>query len=471
MVHFYNSLSRALEAFKPASDERVTYYSCGPTVYNYAHIGNLRAYLFNDIVKRYLEFRGYSVHHVMNITDVDDKTIRDSQKAGKTLREFTDFYLAEFLEDLKTLNIILPEKMPRATDEIDGMIEMIGKLLESGHAYQAENGDVYFKVSSFPNYGELVQLNPETLKANAGQRLNAADEYEKENAQDFALWKAHSAADGDNYWESPFGRGRPGWHLECSVMSTKYLGQPIDIHSGGVDLKFPHHTNEIAQSECCGAAPFVRYWLHNEHLIVNGKKMAKSAGNFFTLRDLLERGHDPRSIRYELLLKTHYRQQLDFREDDLSGNTKLIQRFDDCYEKLSESAPAETPLREEWNQFCRGIESEFCAAMDDDLNISVAMAAVMKFIKEVNKSAQELTAGDRQLGRELLKSIDSVFGLGIGEQVKELPDEEIQALIDEREEARKSKNFARADEIRDHLAGLGVILKDTASGVRFTRKP
>ena len=465
-IRFFNSLTRKVEDFVPLEEGVAKVYSCGPTVYNYAHIGNLRAFLFSDLLKRYLRFRGYEVDHVMNITDVDDKTIRDSIAAGKSLEEFTDFYFAEFLKDLETLGIDKAARMPRATEEIEGMVEMIQQLLDKGHAYRLENGDVYFKVESFPTYGELVQLDPSALKANAGGRLNVSDEYEKENVQDFALWKAHTEGDGDVFWESPFGKGRPGWHLECSVMSTKYLGQPFDIHTGGVDLKFPHHTNEIAQSECCADGKFVRYWLHNEHLMVNGKKMSKSEGNFYTLRDLLEKGYDSRAIRLELL-KTHYRQQLDFREDNLAANMKTIQRLDECRASLEEKTSLEDDMKG-WEEICSSARESFIASMDEDLNISEGLAVILGFVKEVNKNLPKLSTKDRKRALKLMDDFDTVLGLH-KEQDSEILDEEIEALIAERMEARKNKDFGRADEIRDELLAKGIELKDTPDGVKFRR--
>jgi cysteinyl-tRNA synthetase len=470
-IRFYNSLTRKVEEFVPLEEGVVKLYSCGPTVYNYAHIGNLRAYVFNDLLKRYLRYRGYAVNHVMNITDVDDKTIRDSQKAGKSLKEFTDFYLAEFLKDLKALQIEPVDTMPRATEEIDGMIQMIQELLSRGHAYQAENGDVYFKVSSFSRYGELVQLDASTLKANADGRLQSADEYTKENAQDFALWKAYSGGDGEVSWESPFGAGRPGWHLECSVMSTKYLGQPFDIHTGGVDLKFPHHTNEIAQSECCCDETFVRYWMHNEHLLVNGKKMSKSEGNFYTLRDLIEKGYDLRAIRFELL-KTHYRHQLDFREENLASDKKLVERIDEAFSVLekiiSDASRAEESL-DGWSERCKESIRAFTDAMDDDLNISAALAEVLALVKDVNREKDHLGIQDASDALAVLRGYEEVLGVvgeGSAKEAGGALDVEIQALIDERNAARKEKNFARADEIRDLLLARGIELKDTPEGTK-----
>ena len=297
MLKFYNTLGRKKQEFKPIKKGEVTMYTCGPTVYSYVHLGNLRAMVFYDLVRRYFKYKGYKLKHVMNITDVDDKTIRDSQKEGKSLKEFTEFYTKSFLDDLKTLNIEIAEVIPKATEEISGMVELIEILLDKGIAYKVDNGDIYFSIAKFKDYGKLALINPDKLKKNADGRLNNADEYDKEDARDFALWKSYDEKDGDVFWETSIGKGRPGWHIECSVMSAKYLGQPFDIHMGGVDLIFPHHTNEIAQSESAYDKKFCNYWMHNEHLIVNGEKMSKSLGNFYTLRDLLDKGYDSKAIK------------------------------------------------------------------------------------------------------------------------------------------------------------------------------
>lgn len=465
-LSFYNSLSRKLEEFKPIEAGTVRMYSCGPTVYNYVHIGNLRAYVFNDLLKRYLKFSGYSVKHTMNITDVDDKTIRDSQKEGRKLTEFTQFYTEAFLEDLKTLFIEAPDDLPHATQEIDEMVSMIKALIEKGHAYQSDNGDVYFKISSFDDYGELANLKKANLKANAGGRLNAADEYSKENANDFALWKGYTKGDGDVFWDTDLGKGRPGWHIECSAMSTKYLGKSFDIHTGGVDLLFPHHTNEIAQSECAHGANFVNYWLHNEHLIVNGRKMSKSLGNFYTLRDLLEKGHKPVAIRYELL-KTHYRQRLDFQEDNLASNLSTVEKFTDFIDRLTDVSSDATWLA--LDERLAGAEMSFKQSMDNDLNISGGLAAIFEFMNDINRNFNKLGKEDAHKVIALMKRFDTVLGVMQSSESKSL-DAEVEALIKERAEARKAKDFARSDQIRDDLLARGIELIDTPQGTKWKKR-
>ena len=334
-ITFYNSLTKKAEPFVPLNAGEVKMYSCGPTIYNYSHIGNFRAFVFYDLLVRYLRFRGFDVTHVMNLTDVDDKTIKGSMAKGQSLTDYTSFYEKEFLKDMQTLNMNRPNIIPKATEEIDAMVELISKLLEKGHAYKNDKGDIYFKISSFPEYGEMADIDKRSLKENADNRLNSADEYGKDNVFDFALWKAWDENDGDVYWETKIGKGRPGWHIECSAMSAKYLGQPFDIHTGGIDLIFPHHTNEIAQSECACGVKFCNYWMHNGHLFVNGKKMSKSLGNFYTLRDLLDKGYSAEAIRYELI-KGHYRQELDFKEDNLEANAKVIKKFKDFLSRLDD---------------------------------------------------------------------------------------------------------------------------------------
>ncbi len=465
-LRFYNTLTRTVEDFTPIHDGEVRFYSCGPTVYNYVHIGNLRCYIFNDLLRRYIKFKGYRLKHVMNITDVDDKTIRDAKAEGSPLREFTDRYLAAFLEDLDTLNIERPEQMPRATDEIDGMVEMVQGLLEKGHAYKTESGDIYFKISSFDEYGKLVNLDPTKLKENAAGRLSNADEYDKENANDFALWKAWDEEDGDVFWETPLGKGRPGWHLECSVMSTKYLGQPFDIHTGGIDLAFPHHTNEIAQSECACGKQFVNFWMHNEHLIVDGKKMSKSLGNFYTLRDLLDKGYHPLAIRYELL-KTHYRQRTDFREDHMPENIKFLERLESVQVQLEQASAVSdwSGLTEALSKAEKGFEN----SLDNDLNISGALAALHELITTLNREMDSMSAKDGVRAQETLSRMDSVFGFFGYQSEQGDVDSEIDALIEERQAARVNKDFARADEIRDELLERGIELKDTPDGVKWKK--
>jgi cysteinyl-tRNA synthetase len=460
MIKFYNTLTRKKEEFKPIKKGQVSLYSCGPTVYNYVHIGNLRAYVFVDLLKRYLTYKGFNVKHVMNLTDVDDKTIRDSQKQNKSLKEFTEFYTKEFLKDLETLNIIPANIMPKATESIEGMVKLVKILLSKGYAYKTEKGDIYFKISKFKDYGKMALIDPEKLKQNADGRLD--DEYDKEDARDFALWKAYRKEDGKVFWETELGKGRPGWHIECSAMSKKALGQPFDIHTGGVDLIFPHHTNEIAQSECAYDKKFVNYWLHNEHLIVNGQKMSKSLGNFYTLRDLLKKGYRPESIRYELL-RTHYRAKLDFREEELKQIPNTLQKFYDFFAKLKEVDGPGIKV----DKLIKKAKNEFEKAMDDDLNISGGLAAIFEFMTEVNKVMDKLNKDDAKKVKELMQGFDSV--LGVMEKEEEIPDK-IMKIVKKREQARNERNWEKSDELRDKLKELGYFVEDSKKGTRVKRR-
>lgn len=468
-MRLYNSLTHQLEEFIPIRRGEVGYYSCGPTIYNYAHIGNCRSFVFSDFLKRTLRFKGFAVRHVMNITDVDDKTIRDSRAEGKSLSEFTDFYLAGFLEDLRSLNILPPDVMPRATDEIESMVDMIETLIEKNAAYKTDRGDVYFRISAFPRYGKLVNLDQSKLRENAAGRLQRSDEYEKDDARDFALWKAWDEGDGDVFWETRIGRGRPGWHIECSAMSIRYLGETFDIHSGGIDLAFPHHTNEIAQSECATGKTFARYWLHHEHLLVNGQKMSKSAGNFFTLRDLTTKGHHPLAIRLELL-KTHYRQRSDFREENIASNLRFIERLRSLREQLQErEASTMANNHPTWRKELTSFRKAFEAALDDDLNISVALSAVHEFVSASNKTLESLSGEDTRRTLELLDEFDGVLGVIPSENISTTLDPALQALFDERVEARAAKNFKRSDELRDELLKHGIEIKDTPQGTTWKK--
>ena len=459
MLKIYNTANHRKEEFKPIHENEVRFYGCGPTIYNYAHIGNMRAFVFYDLLNRYLRYKGYKVTFCMNLTDIDDKTIRDSQKAGKKLREFTDFYGAEFMKDCATLHIQKPDITPRATDEIPAMIELIQNLLDKGFAYRTEKGDVYFKISADPNYGQMAGIDASALKLNADGRLSA-DEYEKENAQDFALWKGWVEKDGENCWDTPWGKGRPGWHIECSAMSRKYLGQPFDIHTGGIDLVFPHHTNEVAQSECGYGTKFVNYWMHNEHITVNGKKMSKSLGNCFTLNELLNKGYSPEAIRYEFI-KAHYRQKMDFQESSLAGNQSVIDRFGNFLTRLkNETNGAGWPDLEKTLDKAK---AEFEKGMDDDLNTSVALAAVFDFMTEVNKNFNQLNSSDAEKIISVMKGFDSVFSVFPAEKKQELTPEQ-QDLINRRQEARLAKDWATADSLKKELLAQGIEVKDTPTG-------
>jgi cysteinyl-tRNA synthetase len=418
--------------------------------------------MFVDLLRRYIKYKGYKLKHVMNITDVDDKTIRDSQKQGKTLKEFTQFYTKAFLEDLKTLNIEKAEMMPKATEEIKGMVELVKKLLDKGFAYKAEDG-IYFRISKFKDYGKLAKLDLEQLKAGASGRVRA-DEYDKADVHDFVLWKFWDEEDGDVFWETEIQKGRPGWHIECSVMSSKYLGQPFDIHTGGVDLIFPHHTNEIAQSEAAEEKQFVKFWIHNEHLIVNGKKMSKSLGNFYTLRDLLDKGYDPKAIRYELL-GTHYRQKLDFREDNLKKIPETLQKFYDFLDKLDDIKEGKDNAKVP--RLIEKAKKDFEKEMDNDLSIAGALAAIFEFMTSVNKIMGKIGHKDAKEIKKIMMGFDSV--LGIMRHEKGELSAEIKSLIKKREEARKKKDWETADKIRAELKEKGIILEDTPKGVRWKK--
>lgn len=458
-VRFYNTLTRELENFVPQNPGEVSLYTCGPTVYNYAHIGNLRTFLFEDLMKRWLEYRGMKVNHVRNLTDVDDKTIRDSQAKGLKLSEFTDIYKKAFFEDLKTLHIEPAGRYPAATDHIPEMEDMISKLVGKGYAYETDDG-VYFKVSSFEGYGRLAHLEHSTLQEGASGRVTK-DEYDRESVTDFALWKKWSPGDGDVKWHTRFGEGRPGWHIECSVMSMKYLGETLDIHSGGVDLVFPHHTNEAAQSEALTGKPFVRYWMHATHLMVDGEKMSKSKGNFYTLRDLLAKGFAPRTIRYALIT-THYRKPLNFTFDGLKAAEGALARLDDFILSMK-NTKREGGIDPAAAEILAVQESKFEAALDEDLNISEAMGALFELVKAFNERSGEITATEAREVLEFLGKADKALGFLNTNCGGELTVEH-QKLLDLRAEARLAKDWKRSDELRDELAKLGVEVRDSAGG-------
>jgi len=466
MLKLYNTLTRTVEEFHPLNPPQVRMYVCGPTVYDFAHIGNFRTFLFSDLLRRYLKYSGYEVRHVMNITDVDDKIIQRSVEQGVTLRDYTDQYLTHFFQDFDDLGAERPEEVLRATDHIPEMVELIGRLAERGHTYEA-NGSTYFRIATFPQYGRLSKVNLEGNVAGASERVDA-DEYTKDDARDFVLWKA--AKEGEPRWETTLGHGRPGWHIECSAMSMKALGESFDLHLGGIDLVFPHHENEIAQSEGATGVPFVRYWVHAEFLMVNGEKMSKSKGNFYTYRDLIEKGYQPRAIRYLLLSAPHHK-QLNFTLEGLQGAESTIARLNDFRRRLTELTPAGTEAAAEVERLVAESRRHFEAAMDDDLNTAEALAAVHDFVRETNSLLARggLSEADRNLLCETVERFDQVFNI-FGPVETEMLDSEIQALIDERQAARKARNFARSDEIRDLLVAKGIILEDTREGVRWRRK-
>jgi len=465
-MKLFNTLTRRKEVFKPISEGEVKLYTCGPTVYDFAHIGNFRTYVWQDVLKRWLKSRGFKVTHVMNITDVDDKTIRGSRQEGISLKEFTERYTKAFFEDSKALNILPADICPKATEHIKEMVDLIKVLTQKGYAYRAEDGSIYYAISKFKDYGKLSKLKIEELKPGARVKV---DTYTKREAQDFALWKAWDPEDGDVFWETETGKGRPGWHIECSAMSMKYLGPTFDIHTGGVDLIFPHHENEIAQSEGAARRTFVKYWLHVEHLMVEGQKMSKSLGNFYTLRDLLERGYNPRAIRY-LLLSTHYRQQLNFTFEALKAAENTVQNLFNFVTRLNEVE--EVRENERVFELIKEARKRFENAMNDDLNISVALAAMFDLINEVNKLMAENKIGVKNAKDtiNLMLEFDKVLGLGVEEATREeeLP-KEIKEMIQKREEARKRKDWKTADEIRAKLKEIGYVLEDTPEGVRWKR--
>lgn len=464
-LRFYNTLKRKLEDFVPLEEGRVRMYTCGPTIYNFAHIGNFRAYIFEDLLRRYLKFKGYRVIQVMNLTDVDDKTIKASREQNIPLREYTARFAQAFFEDIVVLNIERAEYYPAATDHIQDMIGLIQKLFERGLAYQSEDGSVYFSIAKFPKYGQLAHLDLSGLRA--GARVSH-DEYEKENIADFALWKAWDEQDGNVWWDSPWGRGRPGWHIECSAMSMRYLGESFDIHTGGVDNIFPHHEDEIAQSEGATGKPFVRYWLHCAHLVVNGKKMSKSLGNFYTLRDLLAQGYHGREIRY-LLLATHYRQWLNFTFEGLLAARSALQRIDEFRDRLdasqsSEAGESKLPL------WAVAAQQKFIEALDDDLNISEALAALFDVIRDGHRALDEkkISAAEVRGVRTLLADWDRV--LGFIERTPDTPSSEVLELVRRRDEARKARNWAEADRLREELSARGWLIQDTPSGAKLRKK-
>ncbi len=465
-LKLYNTFTRKKQEFKPIKKGVVHMYTCGPTVYDYAHIGNFRAYVNYDILRRYLKFKGFKVKQVMNITDIDDKTIKKSQEEGKSIKKFTEFYEKEFLKDLKALNIEMPEIMPHASDHIKEMVELIQKLSRKGYTYEA-NGSIYFKISKFKDYGKLAKLDMESLKENADGRLADADEYEKEDARDFVLWKGYNKSDGGVFWNPIIGKGRPGWHIECSVMSMKYLGKTFDIHTGGIDLIFPHHTNEIAQSESATDEKFVNYWIHNEHLLVNNKKMSKSLENYFTLRDLLKKGYKPIAIRY-LLLSAHYRQKLNFTLKGIEAAEKTVQKFYDFIDKLKEYKDGTDNSK--INNILEKTKSSFEQAMDDDLNTSKALGIIFDMMSEINKllMKKDMNKKNAEKVLKVMKEFDLV--LGVMEHKEEKTPKKVIDLIEKREEAREKKDFKIADKIREEIGKLGYIIEDTKEGVKCKKK-
>ncbi|MBP9715620.1 MAG: cysteine--tRNA ligase [Candidatus Pacebacteria bacterium] len=449
-----NTLTKTEEVFEPINKDSVSLYTCGPTVYNYPHIGNYRAYIFGDILKRTLSYLGYNVKHIMNITDIDDKTIRDSIAEGKTLAEFTEFYTQEFYKDIEAIHIVRAEKYTKATDYIDEMVKMIETLIEKGFAYKGDDGSVYFDIAKDTEYGKLSHFTLSDLKENAKGRMSA-DEYDKENAQDFALWKAWDENDGEVFWETSLGKGRPGWHIECSAMSIAELGDHIDIHTGGVDNMFPHHENEIAQSECATGHQFVKYWMHNEHLMVDGKKMSKSAGNFYTLRDIEKLGITPMAYRYWLYMG-NYDTKVNFTIEAVSGAQTALERLYTAYRDLGDNSEVGLPNMD--------YKTKFTEFISDNLNTPKALALVWELVKDESVSPMDKKA--------TLLDFDKVLGFGF-ENIKEETDieipSEISKLAETRTQARNEKNWSESDKLRDQIKDLGYEIKDTDTGYKISK--
>ena len=473
-LQLYDTLTRSLKKFEPSNPPTVFLYACGPTVYDHAHIGNYRSFLVYDLLHRYLVWSGYSVRFVMNLTDVDDKTISRASEAGQTIKEYTRPFGEQILEDAESLGILPAEVYPLATDYIEDMITWTERLIENEAAYSTKDGSVYFSIASFSEYGRLKGLDLES--SHAVSRVDS-DEYEKEDVRDFVLWKAAKSIDEkvEASWDSPWGRGRPGWHLECSVMSIKELGETLDIHMGGEDLVFPHHENEIAQSECVTGKPFVRHWVHVKHLIVEGHKMSKSLGNTITVRQLLEEGFEPAAIRHQLL-SAQYRKELNFTRKDLDASASAVQRIVDFEARLNSlkglSVDGEGPL----SSLSLEATKEFQGVMDDDLNSAEALAVLFVFINKANgelDSASGVSQKDAENALETLSSIDMVFGLlAVARESRRIdPSMEkwVESLIAERATARQNRDFERADQIRDELISKGIVLEDSGEKTRWKK--
>jgi cysteinyl-tRNA synthetase len=468
-LRIFNTLSRSVQEFVPLdpTGQKVGMYCCGPTVYDFAHVGNWRTFVFGDLVRRYLEFKGFAVHHVMNVTDVEDKIIKRVRETGISLREFTERFETAFFDDLITLNCRMPHQTPRATEYIPDIIALIQKLVTRGIAYRAPDGSVYFSIEKYSEsggqYGKLVKLNFDEMRVS--ERVKS-DDYAKESVADFALWKARVPEDSDVFWPSPWGEGRPGWHIECSAMSMKLLGTSFDLHLGGEDLAFPHHEDEIAQSEGAGvqsnAKPFVKYWMHGAHLMVEGKKMAKSLGNFFTLRDLLGKGFSGREIRFALL-QAHYRETFNFTLEGLQRARTSLLRIDECLGKLVELAGSAGAGQ------AGALPEQVSEALDEDLNIAAAWGAVFQWISDTNRQLAGAALEPAAAGSALAAwdKVDTILGVGAPKEIA-VPTE-ITALVEARQAARKARDFKRADAIRDELKSKGWVIDDTPKGPRAKR--
>ena len=456
-LKFYNTMTREKEDFSPIDSKEVRMYTCGPTVYNYPHIGNYRAYIFADTLKRVLMYEGFNVKHIMNLTDIDDKTILGSQKEEKTLKKFTEFYTQEFLKDIKSLNILNPTKFTKATDYIEQMVGIIKKLMKNKLAYKSADNSIYFNIKKFKNYGKLSHLVLENQKENASGRIKT-DEYEKDNAQDFALWKAWDKKDGEVFWETELGKGRPGWHIECSAMSMSNLGEQIDIHTGGVDNIFPHHENEIAQSEGATGKQFVKYWMHNEWVLVDQKKMAKSFNNFYTLKDITDRKIDPIAYRFWLLM-ANYRTRVNFVWEALEGSEIALKRLYKLYIELPASELADKG--DEIGKIDTKYQQKFKEYLEDDLDTPRALSLLWDVLKD-----ETISPADK---KATILDFDKVLGLGFENLKEEIIPEEIIKLAEEREQARLKKDFKKSDELRDKINSLGYEIEDSFGGYKINR--
>lgn len=467
-LQLFNTESRQLEDVHALDGKKIRFYTCGPTVYDYAHIGNFRTFIFEDVLRRALLFFGYQVEQVMNLTDVDDKTIRGAIAKNITLDAFTKTYKDAFFEDLAALNIQRVEHYPAATDFIPQMITMIEKLVAKNIAYVGADKSVYFAIKRFKDYGKLSHLKLEDLQQGASERVHH-DEYAKESASDFVLWKAYDEArDGGIYWDSPFGKGRPGWHLECSVMAQSILGDTIDLHAGGVDLVFPHHENEIAQSECCSGKQFSRLWVHSEHLLVDGKKMSKSLGNFYTLRDVMQKGYDGNTLRF-MLLQAHYRTQQNFTFEGLDAAKATLTRIHDFMARLKGYQPKPSASWPAAEAACDSACNGFSKALSQDLNISEALSCLFELIRQVHAALDAQLPGEKDIARiyDTIQKIDSV--LGVCKPIEEVIPQEVLELVAARQQARKDKQWQRSDEIRAQLLQKGYSVEDSSNGARIKK--
>jgi cysteinyl-tRNA synthetase len=476
-IKFQNTLGGKLEAFAPQKPPEVRMYTCGPTVYDFAHIGNFRTFIFQDVLKRFLKMRGYRVKQVMNLTDVDDRIIANAAASGKSIREYTEQYIEAFVADCAALGLDPPNKLVRATDHIEDMVALIEKLKEKTYTYAGE-GSIYYRIAKFPTYGRLSRIDVSGMKS--GARVDT-DRYEKDDARDFALWKAPKP--GEHFWDTRIGAGRPGWHIECSAMSMKYLGETLDIHTGGVDLTFPHHENEIAQSEAATGKQFVKLWLHAEHLLVDGQKMSKSLGNFYTLRDLFAQGHKPSSIRL-LLASVPYRRQLNFTMEGLQQAASSVERLRNFMQRLrAEKLPS--GATKGFDARVQKAEEDFDAGLSDDLNTAQALAAVFDLVRDANIAMDrgEFKRGDADAARIAMEKFDEIFGvlvdddaerlrtLGFASEAEGISEKEIEELVAKRVKAKKARDFGESDRIRDLLAERGVILEDMKDGsMRWKRR-